>query len=127
MSTLVGTWSGNGKETQMDSNGIITSVELNLTKKIEKISNTTYLATDTYKYMDGTLNYGPVSYIINTGTNSNVFTCADSLGCGIDYHKVIGHQFDETKFMSYSYNINGLPISESQPFVSLDGTYTLRK
>lgn len=118
---LEGQWVGYGTETELDANNTIQKTDLKLIKNIEKVSKNTYKVTETYYYMNETINYGPVNYIISTGCKDEKFICSDSLGMGIDFYNVNG------KYMIYRYNINGIPISQSQPYSSLDGNFKLKK
>lgn len=120
---LEGEWSGLGTETELDPNGVVTKTQLKLSKQIQKIGTDTYKVTETYFFLDGSVNYAPIPYIISTGGNNEKFITSDSFGIGIDFYNVDG------KHMKYRYNINGaVPTTNpSQPYTSLDGVYKLKK
>jgi hypothetical protein len=118
---LSGYWIGTGIEYGIDVNGNIQKTELKLFKQIQKISDDVYKVDETYYNMNGTINYGPITYLISTGDDKKDFITSDSRGMGLDFYNVV----DNT--MIYRYNINGITIGVDEPYSSLNGTYKLKK
>ena len=118
---LSGYWIGTGIEYGIDVSGNIQKTELKLVKQIQKISDDVYKVDETYYNINGTINYGPVTYLISTGDDKKDFITSDSRGMGVDFYNVV----DNT--MIYRYNINGITISEDEQYSSLNGTFKLKK
>jgi len=112
---------GTGIEYEIDVSGNIQKTELKLVKQIQKISGDVYKVDETYYFMNSTINYGPVSYLISTGDDKKDFITSDSYGIGVDFYNV------DDSTMIYRYNINGITISEDEPYSSLNGTFKLKK
>lgn len=118
---LSGYWIGTGIEYGIDVSGNIQKTELKLVKQIQKISDDVYKVDETYYNMNGTINYGPVTYLISTGDDKKDFITSDSRGMGVDFYNVV----DNT--MIYRYNINGITIGNGERYSSLNGTFKLKK
>lgn len=118
---LTGYWMGTGIEYGIDVSGNIKKTELKLVKQIQKISDDVYKVDETYYSMNGTINYGPISYLISTGDDKKDFITSDSRGMGIDFYNV------DNSTMIYRYNINGITISVDEPYSSLNATFKLKK
>lgn len=118
---LSGYWIGTGIEYGIDVSGNIQKTELKLVKQIQKISDDVYKVDETYYNINGTINYGPVTYLISTGDDKKDFITSDSRGMGVDFYNVV----DNT--MIYRYNINGITISIDEQYSSLNGTFKLKK
>jgi hypothetical protein len=116
-----GNWEGEGKEVRLSRvSNAAESIKLKLTKLIKKYQGTVYKVTDTYYYTDGSINYGPVNYLIDTNGNNN-FICSDDSGSGIDTYLF------NNKQMTFTYDLNGIPEDFDPLFKSLNGTYNLVK
>jgi hypothetical protein len=116
-----GYWEGSGIEFDLlrDSNTIV-EVALKLTKLITKYQSNVYLVTDTYYYEDGSINYGPANYVINTD-GSNTLLTPDDTGAGIDSWLFNSEQ------MTFSYEVNGLPVETDPKNKAYTATYNLVK
>jgi hypothetical protein len=116
-----GYWEGSGIEFDLlrDSNSIV-EVKLKLTKLITKYQSNVYLVTDTYYYEDGSINYGPANYVINTNGNNTLLT-PDDTGAGIDTWVFNSEQ------MTFTYDVNGLPIETDPKNKAYTAAYNLVK
>ena len=116
-----GSWEGEGKETRLvRSSNTVESGKLKLTKLVKKYQGNVYKVTDTYYFPDGSVNYGPVSYLINTSGTNN-FICSDDSGSGIDTYLF------NNKQMTFTYDLNGIPEDVDPLFQSLNAVYNLVK
>jgi len=118
-----GNWEGEGKEIRLkrgSTTAVTDSGKLKITKVIKKYQGNVYVVTDTYYFPDGSINYGPINYLIDTN-GSNSFICADDYGSGIDTYLF------SSKQMTFSYNINGASEIVDPVYSSLNGTYNLVK
>jgi hypothetical protein len=103
------------------NDGTIEVINLKLEKQISKTTiSDVYLVKEIFYYLDGSVNYGPTSYLINTD-NKKEFICADEYptGTGVDKY-VIGNEQ-----LKYSYNVDG--ISDGTKWKSLVGEFILKK
>lgn len=112
---------GTGFEYGMDVSGNVQKTELKLVKQIQKISCDVYKVDETYYNMNGTINYGLVTYLISVGNDKKEFITSDSTGMCIDFYNV------DDSLMTYRYSINGLTINGSNPYSSQSGTFKLKK
>jgi hypothetical protein len=118
---IVGSWISIGEEVRLLNDGTIEVINLKLEKQISKTTiSDVYLVKEIFYYLDGSVNYGPTSYLINTD-NKKEFICADEYptGTGVDKY-VIGNQQ-----IKYSYNVDG--ISDGTKWKSLVGEFILKK
>jgi hypothetical protein len=116
-----GNWEGEGKEVRLVRvSNAVESGKLKITKSIKKYQGNVYKVTDTYYFPDGSINYGPINYLIDTNGNNN-FICSDDYGSGIDTYLFSNKQ------MTFSYNINGASEVIDPVYGSLNGTYDLVK
>jgi hypothetical protein len=116
-----GYWEGSGIEFDLlrDSNSIV-EVKLKLTKLITKYQSNVYVVTDTYYYEDGSINYGPANYVINTNGNNTLLT-PDDTGAGIDTWLFNSEQ------MTFTYDVNCLPIETDPKNKAYTAAYNLVK
>ena len=115
---IVGFWEGVGKELQLTDN-ITKTIKLKLIKEIRNsVEPDAYVVTDTYYYEDGSINYGPATYLINTD-NKKEFICPDedTSGSGI-----MRYELYNTK-IRFAYILNGI----SGDINALNAVYTLFK
>jgi len=116
-----GNWEGEGKEIRLVRvSNAVESGKLKITKSIKKYQGNVYKVTDTYYFPDGSINYGPINYLIDTNGNNN-FICSDDYGSGIDTYLFSNKQ------MTFSYNINGASEIVDPVYSSLNGAYNLVK
>ena len=116
-----GYWEGTGTEFDLlrDTNTIV-QLTLKLTKLISKYQENIYLVTDTYCYEDGSINYGPSNYLIDTNGNNNLST-PDDTGAGIDTW------IFNSERMTFAYNVNGLTEEADPKNKSYTASYNLVK
>ena len=120
MCQLAGTWVGEGIETLLDINNVVSIKLLKIVLEFERINNNCYKLTRNIYLFNGSLIYGPEYSLIDTNGNHK-FIFYDSFGPGIDE---ISHDHEN---MSYIYNINGaIPTAEFPP-TSINGVYNLKK
>ena len=116
-----GSWEGEGKEFRLArSSNVVESGKLKLTKLVKKYQGNVYKVTDTYYFPDGSVNYGPANYLINTNGTNN-FICSDDSGSGIDNYLF------NNKQMTFTYDLNGIPEDVDPLFQSLNAVYNLVK
>jgi hypothetical protein len=117
---LVGRWIGEGIETELDINSVVSITPLKVVLEFKRINDDCYKFIQTFFFLDGSINYGPVSSLVNTN-GQNKFIFADSFGIGID-----SIEYDSIN-MDFLYNINGAIPDNIQPYISLNGVYNLKK
>jgi hypothetical protein len=120
---LVGFWSAIGEEVRLiNDRTTIEVVNLRLEKQISKtVISDVYLVKEIFYYLDGSVNYGPTSYLINTD-GKNEFVCADEYPTGTGIDKYIISNDGQLK---YSYNVDG--INDGTKWIALVGEYILKK
>jgi hypothetical protein len=115
---IVGFWEGVGKELQLTDN-ITKTIKLKLIKEIRNsVEPDAYVVTDTYYYEDGSINYGPATYLIHTD-NKKEFICPDEDTSG---NGLMRYELDNTQ-MKFAYILNGI----SGDINALNAVYTLFK
>ena len=123
---ISGLWEGTGVEVQINrETNEVTQTTLRLVRKIELYRKNTYIFNDTYFFPDGTINFGPTKYLVDTGGSTD-FIYADDYATGIDT-VIINYLGTGLEFLRYVYNINNISPDVDPLYKSLNGTYNLNR
>lgn len=123
---ISGYWEGSGTEFRLNrETNVITQITLTLKRYVEKWDKNVYRFVDTYFFTDGTINFGPSNYLVNTDGNIQYIN-SDDYGIGID-NTIILNINTNRELMRFNYNINSIPEEQEPLFKSLNGFYDLFK